>query len=193
MDIVNTYTPAVIEFTVKTESEEIPNVLGKFKNQKEVQKFFNENNFIVVNSKVTATRLMDDVEKNDIRSLYIYELEEEEPTLQKRLLEAEAAFSKAKDELAVAKEMVSASTNKVKAYRNEIVAGTTQMELDQAKTFELAFRNQYLYYTFIHGELVLCKISNIPEYEQNGLLNSSESNVDAITNLLKQKENKKSV
>lgn len=193
MEIVNTYVPEIVDFTVSTENEEIPRSLGEFKNQKAVQKFFNDNNFVVMNSKVKATRLMDDIEKNDIRALYIEELEEQEPMLQKRLNDAQIAFDRAKDELSTAKEMVSASTSKVKTYRNEIVAGVTQMELDQSKTFELAFRNQYLYYTFINGELILCKISNIPEYEQNGLLNSSEANVDAITKINKDKEKKQSV
>lgn len=193
MEVVETYTPANVEFTVHTESEEIPKSLGEFKNQKEVQKFLNDNNFVVVNAKTKATRLMDDIEKNDIRSLYIYELEEEEPMLQNRLHDAQIAYDLAKKELKTAQEMVSASTSKVKTYRNEIVEGLTQMELDQSKTFELAFRNQYLYYTFINNELVLCKITNIPDYEQNGLLNSSEANIDAMMAIRKQKEKTKSV
>ncbi|MEK0369756.1 MAG: hypothetical protein QQN55_01175 [Nitrosopumilus sp.] len=186
MKKVTEYTPTEIEFVINHEIEEsIPEMLGEFKTPKQVQKFFNENNFITLNPLVTAVRKMDAIEINDLRGMYIEELEETLPELEANARIAQSNFDNAKDYLKTQNERVSASHTKVDMLVSEIKAGIKEMDLDQSKTFEIAHKNKYLYYTLINGELTLCKVSDIPKYEISGIFNSSEANFDALKKLIK--------
>lgn len=180
------YIPEDVEFVLNQEpSEEIPGELGKFKGIKEVQQFFNDNNFITLNPKLDVIRLMDAAEINDLRSEYIEELEERLPGLEINAINATADHAAAKKFMEEQKEIVSASKTKVQMLVDEVNAGTKEMNLEQSKTFEVAYKNQYLYYTLVNGKLILCKIKDIPEFERSEIFNSTEANFDALTKLSK--------
>ena len=180
------YLPAQVEFVLNQEpSESIPESLGKFKTVKEAQKFFNENQFITLNPIIDATRLMDEVEINDLRGEYISELEESLPELKRNAAIAASNFENAKNNLKAQNERVSASETKVEMLVDEINAGTKEMNPEQSKTFELAYKNQYLYYTLVNGSLQLCKIKDIPEFERSEIFNSTEANLEALNKLSK--------
>ena len=189
MEKVTDYLPTNVEFVVDTETldESIPTELGEFKTSKQVQKFFNEKNFVTLNPLTTAIRRLDDVEIMDLRSMYIEELEEQIPVIEVDVDNAQIAFDIAKTVLTAQKERLSASKTNVKMLVDEIKAGTTEMHLDQSKTFEVAVENKYLIYTLINDNLVLCKIREIPDHEKGGMFNSSEVNKECFTKLKKAK------
>jgi len=181
------YLPTNVEFVVNTETldENIPLELGKFKNGKEVQKFFNENNFVTLNPLETAHRKLDDIEINDLRGMYIEELEEQIPELQKNVDSAQIAFDIAKNALTAQKERLSASHTNVDMLVAEINSGIAEMHLDQSQTFEIAVENKYLIYSLINQKLVLCKVKEIPEHEKGGIFNSTEVNKECFTKFKK--------
>ena len=188
MKKVTEYLPDSVQFVLNQEpSESIPESLGEFKTVKEVQKFFNENQFITLNPIIEVTRLMDEVEVNDLRGEYISELEESLPELKRNAANASAEFESAKNHLKAQYERVSAAETKVQMLVDEINAGTKEMNPEQSKTFEVAYKNQYLYYTLINGSLKLCKIKDIPDYEKSEIFNSAEANLEALNKLSKKK------
>lgn len=184
------YLPSIIKFVLNQElvNETIPETFGKFKTVKAVQKFLQEHNFITLNPKLEVTREMDEIEINDLRGMYINELEELIPELERNAMKAQAEFDSAKKHLSEQKERVSASHTKVDMLIHEINEGTIGMALDQSKTFELAFQDKYLYYTLINGELVLCHVKNIPDYERGDMFNSTDANQEAMKSIVKIKK-----
>jgi hypothetical protein len=182
--------PSIIKFVFNEElvNDTIPATFGKFKTVKAVQKFLQEHNFITLNPKLEVTREMDEIEVNDLRGMYINELEEIIPDLERNALRAQTEFDNAKRHLSEQKERVSASHTKVDMLITEINEGTIGMALDQSKTFELAFQDKYLYYTLINGELVLCHVKNIPDYERGDMFNSTDANQEAMKSIKKVKK-----
>lgn len=184
------YLPSKIIFVLNEDllTESFPESFGKFKTVKEIQKFLQSHNFITLNPKLEVTREMDEIEVNDLRSMYINELEEIIPELERNALIAQTNFDNAKKHLSEQKERVSASHTKVDMLISEINEGTIGMALDQSRTFELAFQDKYLYYTLINGELVLCHVKNIPEYERGDMFNSTDANQEAMKSIVKVKK-----
>lgn len=186
MKKVTIYTPEKIEFVINHELEKsIPEILGEFKTVKQAQKFFNENNFITLNPMIEAVRKMDEIEINDLRGMYIEELEESIPELEANLFKAQQEYNSAKEYLSTQKERVSASHTKVDMLVAEINAGVKEMSPEQSKTFEIAYKNKYLYYTLINGTLTLCKVKDIPEHERSEIFNSTEGNLEAMNKFIK--------
>lgn len=182
------YIPEKVEFVLDQENtQSIPETLGEFKNVKEVQKFFNTNQFITMNPIISVVRLMDSAEVNDLRGEYISELEESLPQLKRNAEIASQAYENAKDTMKAQNERVSASETKVQMLVDEINAGVKEMNPEQSKTFEIAYNNQYLYYTLVNGSLELCKIKDIPDYEKSEIFNSEEVNLDAFKKIKKLK------
>ncbi|MHC0442343.1 hypothetical protein [Flavobacterium sp. 3-210] len=173
MEVVKNYLPAVIEFTAKT--SEVPESLGIFETPEDVQKFMSEN-FIAMPKQIDTDRLLDEYEKDHIRNDYMVELEENLPVYQNQLIEAARETERAKEAEKRAKETVSASFNKVELLSKEVKKGVTEMNLDPATTYEVAFNGNYYYYTWLNGELKLAKIKKIPDHDLSDLFNSSERN-----------------
>lgn len=173
MEIVKDYLPNVIEFTAKT--KEVPDSLGKFETPDDVQKFMSEN-FIAMPKQIETNRLLDDYEKEHIRSEYIKELEENLPIYQKQHFDKSLETESAKEAEKRAKETVSASFNKIEALSKEVRKGIAEINLDPATTYEIALEGNYYYYTWINGDLKLAKIMQIPDHQMSDLFNSSERN-----------------
>lgn len=83
MESVKTYRPANIEFNV--DGATMPENLGRiFKDATEATQFISEN-IAGINSKVRASRYMDNYEKRQIREDYQQLLEQKLPMLEKEL------------------------------------------------------------------------------------------------------------
>lgn len=173
MEVVKNYLPAVIEFTAKT--SEVPEILGTFETPEDVQKFMSEN-FIAMPKQIETNRLLDDYEKDHIRNDYMTELENNLPIYQGQHLEKAKETEAAKEAEKRAKETVSASFNKIEALSKEVRKGVTEMNLDPATTYEVAFNGNYYYYTWLNEELKLAKVKKIPDHDLSDLFNSSERN-----------------
>lgn len=182
MKVVENYRPRKIEFPIKT--TEVPMNLGKFKTPEEAQQFINDN-FVAIPSKLTTTRLMDLYEIEMLRKKYINELENDLPEIQKQYLEAVQELENAKSIEKRAKEMVNSSLNKIQDISREVKSGITEINLDQAFTYEVTTNGKRFYYTYIDKEIKLAKITEIPSYEQEDLLNSSEKNSNYFKTLNK--------
>ena len=179
---VENYRPHLIEFTV--EASDVPRSLGEFESVEEAQKFMSDN-FVALSSKFQATRKLDDYEIEQLRNEYINELEVDLPELRELQLQADQALDVAKNKEKIAKEAVNASLNKIQAISDEVREGTTEINLDQAFTYEVVSKGKRLYYTIMDGEIQLAGVRNIPEYEQQDLLSSSERNEQSFSKLLK--------
>lgn len=179
MKKVENYRPAFIEFTA--ESSEVPKYLGekKFENSDEAHKFINEH-FVASSTKFQAVREMDDYEIDQLRHQYQEELEEFLPQYKKELNEAERLLAEAKQNKQAAQEAVNASLNKIQQLSAEAQEGTTEMNLDQAFTYELVYNGKRFYYTIIDKKIQLCGVREIPMYEADDLISSSQRNAQSF-------------
>ena len=183
MKKVENYRPAFIDF--KAESNEVPKYLndGKiFENAEAAHKFINEH-FVASSTKFQAVREMDGYEIDQLRHKYQVELEEEYPKLMEILGEAEIELDAAKEKAKLAKEAVTASLNKVKSLSEEVREGVTEMNLDQAFTYELVYNNKRYYYTIVDKKIQLCGVRDIYDYEVKDLISSSERNAESFAKM----------
>lgn len=167
------YRPEIIEFTAN--SKIVPNSLGKFKNADEARKFISEN-LLGINTKVSTTRKIDFVEIEFLREQYSNELETDLPALKQKYDEKHSELETAKKNEKDAKEMVSASLNKIQQLANEVNDGTTEINLDPEFTWEIAYNGKRFYYTFMDNEIKLAKVTDIASYEADDLISTSERN-----------------
>lgn len=182
MKKVEDYRPDQIEFVA--ESKEVPKSLGEFESVEEAHKFMTDN-FLFLTTKFTALRKMDDHEIDQLRAQYIEELEENHPAIAKAYHEAAILLEDAKKAERDAKEYVNASINKIKSLAREVKEGTTEMNLDQAYTYELVFNGKRYYYTIMDGEIQLAGVREIPPYEQEDLISTAERNAQSFTKMKK--------
>lgn len=182
MELIKDYTPGFIEFGVKT--NEVPQTLGEFKNLEEATQFINQN-FVAIPQKLETTRLMDDYEREAIREEYRKELEEKIPVYKKELQIKTLELEEAKTAEKNAKEILSATWNKIDILAKEVNDGVTEINLDAASTFKIAHKGNYYFYTFVNSEITLAKIMQIPEFERDEIFNSSERNKESFEELKK--------
>lgn len=180
MKKVENYRPAFIEFTA--ESQDVPKYLNEgkpFEDSDAAHKYMNEH-FVASSTKFTAKREMDQYEIDQLRHEYQEELEEVIPKLEAEEETARIAYENAKERHKRAKEQVSASFQKVKALSDEVREGTTDMNLDQAFTYEVVYSGRRFYYTIIDKKIQLCGIREISTFEQDDLISSSNRNAQAF-------------
>lgn len=169
------YRPARIEFDVANTIELIPDTLGKFESLQKAQDFVGEN-LTGVNQKLTTNRFIDQFEKTEIRKEYNELLENKIPILEKELMKAKSAFDDAKKTLDEAKEYVSATINEAKALAFDVKRGVREITVDDIATWRIALDGVYYFYTYIDGEIRLCKNSIIPDFEKMEIYNSTVKN-----------------
>lgn len=173
------YRPAVIEFEVVGNLNEIPHDLGSFQTADDAKDFMHQN-FTYLTSNLTAVRYMDNTEKHRIRQSVCELNEDELPRLQKALDEAEYDLKKAKDAVKAAQEAVNSTINTLRSYGVDIKRGTRPIELDEEFTFKVSYGGKFLYYTFIDNRIKLASISDILEHEKGELYSSSEKNDEFV-------------
>ncbi len=173
MQKVEEYRPEVIEFIA--ESKRVPQSLGEFESEEDARVFMSQN-LLAVQTKLQAERIMDQFEIETLRNEYAEELEDVLPKIReehfKRVEEMERAKQLEKD----AKEMVSASLNKVQQLANEVNERVTSIELDPSNTWVAIYDGKKYFYAFIDGEIKLAKVQDVPAYEADDLISSSEKN-----------------
>lgn len=182
MKKVEDYRPDYIEFVA--ESKEVPHSLGQFESVEEAHEFMTKH-FVSLSTKFTAKRRMDDFEINSLREQYIEELEENHPSIAQAYHDAVVALEDAKKAEKDAKEYVNASINKIKSLAREVKEGVTEMNLDQAYTYELIYNGKRFYYTIMDGEIKLAGVREIPAYEQDDLISTAERNANSFANMKK--------
>jgi len=168
------YRPQNIDFDI--DGGTLPITFGiVFEDATEAVKFMGKN-IIGIGQKVRASRLMDIVEKSEIRKEYQELLETKIPILEKELAKAKAELDAAKKFFSDAVEYVSATTNEAKALALEVKRGVKEIELDENFTWRVAVGDRYYYYTFIDSQIKLCKIQDIPFHEKQDLYNATANN-----------------
>ena len=79
--------------------------------------------------------------------------------------------------------MVSAPLSKIQLLANEVNEGTTSIELDPANTWVAIYNSKKYFYAFIDGEIKLARVQDIPSYEADDLISSSEKNAQFFEKL----------
>jgi len=182
MEIVQKdYTPAELEFKLP-EDLAIPKKLGNFLTEEEAREFVAKS-FVATQTKVEATRLMDEYEKEKIREDYITELEEVLPVLEEKAGEKHLLAEQAKQTAKDAEDMVKMSNLKVRDLAKEVKAGVKKMELEIKNTWRIPMDGKYYFCTYHNGELLVAKVKEIPEHEKQDLLNSMNDNKSAFKKL----------
>lgn len=184
MKVVENYRPEIIEF--KVGSSEVPSSLGQFKNGKEARMYMSEN-LLAVQSKLTTERYMDQTELEYLRDQYANELEDVLPILKEEHFKKATDLETAKKNEKDAKEMVNASLNKVQQLAKEVNDRITEINLDPAYTWEVIHNAKRFYFTYIDKEIKLAAIRDIPSYEMDDLISSSEKNGEFFESLTKEK------
>lgn len=169
------YRPATIEFDVANSSPLIPESLGVFENAQKAAEFMAKN-LTAINHKLTAVRFMDNTEKILLRKDYQSLLEDKLPALERDFQKVTGIYEVAKKVLGDAKEACSATTNEAKAIAVEVKRGLKDITLDDQYTWRVPFMGRYFFYTFIDGQVKLCKVQEIPEWEKQDLFNAMNTN-----------------
>jgi hypothetical protein len=159
------YRPKVIEFVVEEDSTNMPESFGEFETADEAGKFI-QGNLTAINHGLTVNRHMDAFEKKEIRKEYNDILENRLPVLERDHSLATSELNDAKKKEKNAAEMVRASENEAKILAREVKAGVKGINLDELFTFKIPYRGKHYFYTYMDGELKLCKIRDIPESER---------------------------
>lgn len=181
MKKIEDYRPEVIEFTA--DSKQVPTMLGEFESNDEARLFMAEN-FLAIQSKITVTRKIDDTEKQLLREQYVDELEENLPVYRNAYHDSVVHLEDAKKREKDSKEMVNASLNKIQQLADEVNDGRTDMELDSASTWEVVYANKKFYYTYMDGAIKLAKVEDVPSYEADDLISTSEKNSEYFAKLM---------
>ena len=84
-----------------------------------------------------------------------------------------------------AEEAVNASLNKVQQLANEVNERVTEIDLDPAYTWEVVHQNKRFYFTYIDKKIQLAKVNDIPAYELEDLISTSEKNQDFFKERMK--------
>lgn len=169
------YRPSNIEFDIEVSVFIVPACLGIFENEKEVNKFIAEN-LVGINQAATVNRFMDSVERAQLRKDYQELLELKLPLLEREFNKANAAYNEAKATLANAKEIVSATTNEVRAIALEVKNNVKTIKLDDQFTWRIPFGDKFYFYTYIDKKLQLCKVADIQSFEKSELFNAASAN-----------------
>lgn len=180
MKKVEDYRPDEIKFTA--ESSAVPMTLGQFESEEDARVFMSQN-LLAVQTKLIATREMDENEIEMLRDEYAEELEDVLPVLRAEHFKKESELEMAKKNEKEAKEMVSASLSKIQQLANEVNEGTTTIELDPANTWVAIYNGKKYFYAFIDGEIKLARVQDIPSYEADDLISSSEKNAQFFEKL----------
>lgn len=173
------YRPSNIEFDIDT-SVSVPDCLGIFENEKEVNKFIAEN-LVGINQAATVNRFMDSVERAQLRKDYQELLELKLPLLERELNKANAVYNEAKAALSNAKEIVNATTNEAKSIALEVKNNVKTIKLDDQFTWRIPFGDKFYFYTYIDKKLQLCKVADIQSFEKSELFNASAQNEKFFT------------
>ncbi len=181
MKKVNDYRPPIIEFTA--ESRQVPNSLGEFESDDDARLFMAQN-LLAIQTKLTATRKIDAMEKQLLREQYVGELEDELPVYRNAYRDAVSHLEAAKKLEKDAKEMVNASLNKIQQLADEVNDGKTEIELDSATTWEVVHNGKKFYYTYMDGSIKLAKVTDVPSYEVDDLISTSEKNGQYFAKLM---------
>lgn len=181
MKKIEDYRPPIIEFTA--ESKQVPTSLGEFKSDDDARLYMAQN-FLAIQTKLTATRKIDAVEKQLLREQYVDELEENLPVYRNAHHDSVVHLEDAKKKEKESKEMVNASLNKIQQLADEVNDGRTDMDLDSASTWEVVYNGRKFYYTYMDGEIKLAKVIDVPSYEVDDLISTSEKNAEYFAKLM---------
>jgi len=161
------YRPANLEFDFPNNTI-VPDDLGTFETAKEVALFVHDN-MTAVCKQLTVLRLMDHVEKQELRKEYQDLLEQKLPMQQKDLQKATNEYEEAKKKLSEAKTSVSATMTEIQLLGVQVKRGEKEMTLDEQFTYQVPFENQYMYFSYLDKRLRLVKIKDIPEQEKQDI------------------------
>ena len=173
------YRPAVIEFEVSKDGTNVPESLGKFKDWEEAAKFLGKH-LVSINQPLTVNRFLDVKEKNDMRNRYQNILENMVPELGARLSNAENELNAAKKKQKDAQDAYNTAFNDARDIARKVKIGTTEINLDDKYTSRIAYKGNYYFFTYMDGELKLCKIRTISESEKTEIWNEMAGNEEFI-------------
>ena len=176
MHKIENYRPDTIDFTVEGNNN-VPESLGEFKTD-DAARIFMAENLLALQSKLTTERFMDQTELEALRDQYADQLENVLPELRADLMKKTNEMERAKTIEKEAKEMVNASRNMIEQLANEVNERVTEIELDPATTWEVVYDNRRYYYTYMDKQIKLAAVRDIPSYEMDDLISSSERNGD---------------
>lgn len=183
MGLVETkYVPEEINFVLSQDPGSFPETIGQIDSIEDCQELISKT-FVATSIAYTATRYMDVYEKTLVREQYQQELEVNQPELDKRLSEARERMEEAKREFKAIEEQCSASETKVKDMAKQVRIGTTNINLDQSATWQVAVEGKYYYLTYMRGLLQVADVVSIPEHEKSQIFNSQARNEEAVSRL----------
>ena len=128
----------------------------------------------------SATRYMDESEKEDIRRKYCRLVEEELPQAELEYLDAVEEAKRLKND---ASGKVESLNKQIKDYAAKVHEGAKEKELPATKTFRIALAGYFLTYSIINGRVLLVKASKVEKYEKTSLWSQEDRNRIAMNEL----------
>ncbi|GEM_PF-6415131 len=175
---LNDYRPPHVEFDIEHDGT-MPETFGEFADAKAASQYIADH-LVAINQGVTVSRFMDAKEKKQLREEYNNILEQLVPTLEAKLADKLKELSEAKKAEKEATEQVNAANTAARDLARDVRRGTKDMKLDELFTWRIPYKGRYYFYTYIDGQLRLCKERDILEKERAELYTTMADNEDFI-------------
>ncbi|TWP31914.1 hypothetical protein ETU08_00200 [Apibacter muscae] len=190
MKIVETQ-PFIHEFNITGNENNLPEILKHFNTPEECHEYFSSN-LIAEHTKLYVDRVYTEEEITEFEDNILDIVKNQMPDAENKISDAEYSLQVAKKNKEKAVESYNALNTEIKDYRNEILKGTTELEIEAQRVFRFPYKGYYYHYVYLdNGMVVLAKITLMNEEERNELFSSSDKNEKFINSLLNEEKNKR--
>lgn len=171
------YRPEKIDFVlddkVKAMFKDVLVLFKGAKDPKEAMKVFHDKFNSLFPDNEVATRNYDDHEIAMIREEYCLKEENDAP---KRKEELQTTLETIKAMKKAAEEAYNSILLEISDLAARVKQGTTDFHLPPTTTVRIALNGYFLYYSWVDGEMQLCKAEPIPEWDKNTLWSQEDIN-----------------
>lgn len=179
-DLTN-YRPEKIEFVLDDKVKEMfKDVLVLFKgakSSKEAIKIFKDKFNSLFPDNEVVTREYDHHEIEMIREEYCVKQENDVP---KRKQELQETLERIKTEKKNAEEAYNSILLEIADLAARVKQGTTDFKLPATETVRIALNGYFLFYSWVDGEMQLCKAEKIPDWDKQTLWSQEDVNRAAM-------------
>lgn len=171
------YRPEKIEFVLDDKVKEMfKDVLVLFKgakSSKDAIKIFKDKFNSLFPDNEVVTREYDHHEIEMIREEYCVKQENDVP---KRKQELQETLERIKTEKKNAEEAYNSILLEIADLAARVKQGTTDFKLPATETVRIALNGYFLFYSWVDGEMQLCKAEKIPEWDKQSLWSQEDVN-----------------
>lgn len=173
------YRPENPQYLIPEEYSTFPRELSFGKTEEEAIKAAMER-FISEPTSSTVVRELDETEIANVRGEYTDLMENVRPEEQQKLADLLSEKARIEEKIKAQKEVLQSITQHVNDCIQTIKGGTTNEELDAARSFRMAVDGHYLHYTYSGGRFVLANVNRIPSADMGNIFTRQTANQEVF-------------